>query len=168
MPHRGQCTWYPAINCQKPPQQLPADKLEAASQVTGHTQKADISRILVRSISFRDSNFGLTAASAADMPSCCFFFLLHLILVGTLMLEGLFSAERRRFDKSKSAARFDDVMYWDRAVITDLRGVRRAAGEEGRSLSRARRESRQLGPVKQAMEQSASDWCSNYGQVHAA
>ena len=89
------------------------------------------------------------------------------ILVDTLMLEGLFSVERRKYDKSKTASRFDDMIYWDRAVIKNLRDVGRAAGEAERALSRTRRESRQFGPVKQAVEQSASDWCSTYGQVHA-
>jgi len=85
-------------------------------------------------------------------------------LTDTTMLEGLFSVQRRKFDKSKTNARFEDVMYWDREVITPLRSIGRAAGEEERAASKARRDSKVFGPENKSPDQSANDWCRTYEQ----
>jgi hypothetical protein len=75
------------------------------------------------------------------------------------MLEGRFSVERRKADKSKTVARFEESMLWDGSIITDLRENDRAVGEAERASSKGRREFGVFGPVKAATEQSASDWC---------
>lgn len=84
----------------------------------------------------------------------------------TTMLEGRFSVERRKFDKSKTSGRFQDQMFWDAHVIVDLRNVGRAVGEKDRSFSKVRRDSNVFGPHRPLTEQAASDWCGTYLQVH--
>ena len=85
----------------------------------------------------------------------------------TSMLEGSFSVQRRKYNDSMTNARFEDVMLFDAHVLTDLRNVGRSAGESQRAGSKARRDALIIGPAKKATEQSASDWCYTYTQVHA-
>ena len=89
------------------------------------------------------------------------------IFTDTTMLESHFSKVRRKADKSKTCSRFEDIMMWDSSVITDLRETGRAVGETERASSKARRDSRVVGPAKETVQQSASDWRYSYGQCHA-
>jgi hypothetical protein len=88
-------------------------------------------------------------------------------LTDTTMLEGLFSVERRKHDKSKTSARSDEEIFWDQSVIKQLRDVGRSVGEEQRSSSKARRDSKVIGPSNKNADQQYSDCCSTYAQVHA-
>ena len=89
------------------------------------------------------------------------------IFKNTTMLESHFSKVRRKADKSKTSARFEDNMLWDSSVITDLRETGRAVWETERASSKARLDSRVVGPAKKTVQQSASDWCYSYGKCHA-
>ena len=88
-------------------------------------------------------------------------------LTDTTMLEGLFSVQRRKNDKSKTSARFDEEIFWDQSVLKQLRDVGRSVGEQQRSSSKARRDSKVFGPSNKNADQQYSDWCSTYAQVHA-
>lgn len=88
-------------------------------------------------------------------------------LTDTTMLEGLFSVERRKNDKSKTSARSDEEIFWDQSVIKRLREIGRSVGDQQRNASKSRRDSKVFGPSNKISDQQYSDWCSTYAQVHA-
>jgi len=91
-------------------------------------------------------------------------------LSDTNMLEGLFSTQRRKFDPSKTNARFDDVMFFDQHVLVQLRQRGRTIGEQERKKSKEKRNSRGFEQEAKSKEkrfnESAPNWCDTYAQVN--
>ena len=92
-------------------------------------------------------------------------------LADTTMLEGIFSTQRRKFDPSRTNARFDDVMFFDQHVLVPLRQRGRSIGVEEHKKSKEKRESRtvvepEARSKNHQFNESAPNWCETYAQVH--
>jgi hypothetical protein len=61
----------------------------------------------------------------------------------------------------------DDRMWWELEVVTPLRQFGREVGEKERTVSKAARDAKLVGPVNQPTAVAASDWCRTYAQCAA-